>query len=131
MHEGLSRLKAIGAGRDPGRSAIRTQGLAKVDADEMVDLIGVTAKKENVGLFRRFAVMRHWRQVARIPYEKFLSPDELHMNDWSYGCIAKLLAGSIAETVQPLDADGECRRKIVAQTAAITVLPFAQFPSSV
>jgi hypothetical protein len=29
----------------------------------------------------------------------FLSPDELHMNDWSYGCVAKLLAGAIAEAV--------------------------------
>ena len=56
-------------------------------------------------MFRRFAVMRHWRQVARIPYEKFLSPDELHLNDWSYGCIAKLLAGAIAEAVHPRDAD--------------------------
>ena len=99
MHEGLSRLKAIGADVILVDLQFAPKVLAKVDADEMVDLIGVTAKQENVGLFRRFAVMRHWRQVARIPYEKFLSPDELHMNDWSYGCIAKLLAGSIAETV--------------------------------
>jgi hypothetical protein len=41
--------------------------------------------------------MRHWRQEAKIPYEAFLSPDELHMNDWSYACIAKIMAGSIAE----------------------------------
>ena len=41
--------------------------------------------------------MRHWRQVARIPFEAFISPDELHMNDWSYGCLAKLLGGAIAE----------------------------------
>ena len=25
------------------------------------------------------------------------SPDHLHMNDWSYACVAKLLAGAIAE----------------------------------
>jgi hypothetical protein len=63
----------------------------------MVDLIATTAKANNVDLFRRFAVMRHWRNVARIPFETFISPDELHMNDWSYGCVAKLLAGAIAE----------------------------------
>jgi acyl-CoA thioesterase I len=97
MHEGLARLKAIGADVILLDPQFAPKVLAKVDADEMVDLIGTTAKKENVGLFRRFAVMRHWRQVTRIPYDKFLSPDELHMNDWSYGCIAKLLAGSIAE----------------------------------
>ena len=26
----------------------------------------------------------------------FVSPDELHMNDWSYACVAKLLAAAIA-----------------------------------
>jgi len=97
MHEGLAKLKAIGADVILVDLQFAPKVLAKPDADEMVDLIGVTAKKENVGLFRRFAVMRHWRQVARIPYDKFLSPDGLHMNDWSYACIAKLLAGSIAE----------------------------------
>ena len=33
-----------------------------------------------------------WHQVAGIPFDRFLSADQLHMNDWSYGCIAKLLA---------------------------------------
>jgi acyl-CoA thioesterase I len=32
-----------------------------------------------------------------MPFSAFLSPDELHMNDWSYGCVAKLLAGAIVE----------------------------------
>ena len=27
-------------------------------------------------------------KVERMPFEAFLSPDELHMNDWSYGCVA-------------------------------------------
>lgn len=97
MHEGLAKLKAIGADVILVDLQFCPKVIAKTDADEMVNLISVTAKKENVSVFRRFAVMRHWRQVARIPYEKFLSPDELHLNDWSYGCIAKLLAGSIAE----------------------------------
>ena len=97
IHDGLARLKAIGADVILVDLQFCPKVIAKTDADEMVNLIGLTAKKENVSVFRRFAVMRHWRQVARIPYEKFLSADELHLNDWSYGCIAKLLAGSIAE----------------------------------
>lgn len=97
MQAGLAKLKAIGADVILIDLQFAPKVLAKVDADQMVDLIGATAKKENVGVFRRFAVMRHWKQVARIPYDKFLSPDELHMNDWSYGCVGKLLAGSIAE----------------------------------
>ena len=47
--------------------------------------------------FQRFAVMRYWRLTESIPFETFLSPDELHMNDWSYGCVAKLLAAAISE----------------------------------
>jgi len=97
MHAGLAKLKAIGSDVILLDLQFAPKVLAKADADGMVDLIGATAKQENVSLFQRFAVMRYWRQVSKIPYDKFLSPDELHMNDWSYGCIAKLLAGSIAE----------------------------------
>ncbi len=38
---------------------------------------------QNVDLFQRFAVMRHWRNVAHLPFSAFISPDDLHMNDWS------------------------------------------------
>ena len=27
------------------------------------------------------------------------------MNDWSYGCVAKLMAGAIHEAATPLDGD--------------------------
>jgi acyl-CoA thioesterase I len=97
IHDGLGRLKASGADVVLIDPQFAPKVLAKVDVDDMVDLIATTAKMENVDLFRRFAVMRHWRQVVNMPYEVFLSADELHMNDWSYGCIAKLLAGAIAD----------------------------------
>ena len=74
--------------------------IAKHDAELMVDLIGRAAKEAHVDLFQRFAVMRYWRLTEGIPFETFVSPDELHMNDWSYGCVAKLLAGAIAEAAQ-------------------------------
>jgi hypothetical protein len=35
-----------------------------------------------------------------MPYTEFLSPDLLHMNDYSYGCVARALATVIAEDVQ-------------------------------
>jgi acyl-CoA thioesterase-1 len=95
--DGLRRMKASGADViliDPQFAPVV---VSKKDANAMVDLLATTAKTQNVDLFRRFAVMRHWRQVARIPFEAFISPDELHMNDWSYGCLAKLLGGAIAE----------------------------------
>ena len=95
--DGLRRMKASGADVILIDPQFAPKVLAKKDTDAMVDLIATAAKTQNVDLFRRFAVMRHWRQVARIPFETFISPDELHMNDWSYGCVAKLLAGAITE----------------------------------
>ena len=103
--EGLRRMKASGADVVLIDPQFAPKVLAKKDADAMVDLLATTAKTQNVDLFRRFAVMRHWRQVARLPFEAFISPDELHMNDWSYGCLAKLLARRDRGSGDPLDAD--------------------------
>ncbi|HEY0442516.1 MAG TPA: SGNH/GDSL hydrolase family protein [Xanthobacteraceae bacterium] len=74
--------------------------LAKRDATGMVDLIGLTASREKVGVFHRFEIMRDWHEAQKIAFETVLSPDGLHMNDWSYGCVAKLLGGAIAEAVR-------------------------------
>ena len=71
--------------------------LAKSETQGMEDQIAFAAKQENVDLFGRFALMRHWHEVQHIPFEVFVSPDQLHMNDWSYACVAKLLATAIAE----------------------------------
>jgi acyl-CoA thioesterase-1 len=71
--------------------------IAKPDAEEMVDLISAAAKQASVDLFPRFALMREWRDKEGVPFEAFLSPDLLHMNDWSYGCLAKLLSAAMAE----------------------------------
>ena len=45
----------------------------------------------------RFAVMRHWHESRATSRSKLHLADELHMNDWSYGCLAKLLGETIAE----------------------------------
>jgi hypothetical protein len=66
----------------------------------MVELISTTAKAENVDLFRRFDVMKHWREDDHMAFESFVSPDGLHMNDWSYACMAKGLSLAIAEAVE-------------------------------
>ena len=63
----------------------------------MVALMSAAAREMQIDLFQRFALMRYWRLTEGLPFSAFLSKDELHMNDWSYGCIAKLLAGAVAE----------------------------------
>jgi lysophospholipase L1-like esterase len=71
---------------------IRGEGAAT-----LVALIEQTARDETVNLFRRYELMRRWREVEQISFDKFISPDELHMNDWSYACVARGLATAIAE----------------------------------
>jgi acyl-CoA thioesterase-1 len=73
--------------------------IAKPEAYNVVKLISADAKRHKVGIFHRFAVMRYWHETAAMPFETFTSPDGLHMNDWSYGCWAKLLSASIAQSV--------------------------------
>jgi acyl-CoA thioesterase-1 len=71
--------------------------IAKPDAEAMVTLISRAAKEANVDLFQRFATMRYWREAEHLPFSAFVTPDDLHMNDWGYGCLAKLLGTAIAE----------------------------------
>jgi acyl-CoA thioesterase-1 len=97
IHEGLVKLKASGIDVVLIDPQFAPKVLAKPNIGQLMDLYSAIAKQGNVGTFHRFAVMRHWRQVAGIPFNAFLSPDELHMNDWSYACVAKLLAAAIAE----------------------------------
>jgi acyl-CoA thioesterase I len=97
VHDGIARIKALGADVVLIDPQFAPKVIAKADAEDMVNLISAEAKQGNVDLFPRFAIMREWRDRDGIPFEAFLSPDLLHMNDWSYACIAKLLAASISE----------------------------------
>jgi acyl-CoA thioesterase-1 len=113
IREGLRRLKAEDVDVVLIDAQFAPKVLAKGDIGTLMNLYSSVAKEANVGVFNRFAVMRHWREHADMPFETFLSPDELHMNDWSYACVAKLLAGAIAEAVgrATLSADALPRRR--------------------
>jgi acyl-CoA thioesterase-1 len=111
IREGIRRLKATGA----DVVLIDPQYAPKVldkehDAEGMVRLIGAEAKAGNIGLFQRFAIMRHWREHQGIAFETLLSADGLHMNDWSYSCVARQLGIAIADAVRsPAIAGGAAR----------------------
>jgi len=95
--EGLARMKALGADVVLIDPQFAPKVLAKPDAEGMVSDIAAASASRGVDLFPRFAVMREWHVAAAIPFETFLSPDLLHMNDWGYGCFAKLLGAAIAD----------------------------------
>jgi lysophospholipase L1-like esterase len=97
VREGLERLRQAGADVILVDPQFAPKVLDRPDGERMVDLLGTTAKTENVSVFHRFAVMRHWHKIQQLPFDVFLSPDGLHMNDWSYACVARLLASAIEE----------------------------------
>lgn len=108
IRAGLKKIRATGADVVLIDPQYAPKVIAKPEAGRMVELIAALAKAENVDLFRRFAVMKRWYDVDHMSFDKFVSPDGLHMNDWSYGCMAKILGQAIAEAA---------RRPIVSATA--------------
>ncbi|HWZ10841.1 MAG TPA: SGNH/GDSL hydrolase family protein [Xanthobacteraceae bacterium] len=97
LRDGIAQLKEAGTDVVLIDMQFVPRVIAKPETQGMEDQIALSAKEQSVDLFRRFALMRNWHEVQHIPFETFVSPDELHMNDWSYACVAKLLAAAIAE----------------------------------
>jgi acyl-CoA thioesterase I len=102
----LAVLKSTGADVVLINPQYAPKVLAHPEIAAMVALISATAKTSSVELFDRFAIMKHWRETRGMPFEAFLNPDLLHMNDWGYDCVARLLADAIADaaTRAPLTA---------------------------
>jgi len=97
LREGIAQLKQAGADVVLMDMQYVPKVLAKSETPGMEDQLAITAKQENIDLFERFAIMSNWYQVQHIPFDTFAAADQLHLNDWGYGCVAKLLAGAIAE----------------------------------
>ena len=111
LREGIAELKATGADVVLMDMQYAPQVLAKPETPGMEEQIALAAKGASVDLFGRFAVMRQWYEVQHIPFATFISADNLHMNDWGYACVAKLLAAAISEaatrpTADPAPASG-------------------------
>jgi acyl-CoA thioesterase I len=97
VREGLARIKATGAEVVLIDPQYAPRVLAKPHVEDMISLIARAAKAEHVPLFHRFDLMRHWYETDHLPFETFVSSDGLHMNDWSYACLAKALGMAIAD----------------------------------
>jgi lysophospholipase L1-like esterase len=97
IRAGLAKIRTTGADIVLIDPQFAPKVIAKHDVKPMLQLISSIAKEENVGLFRRFAVMKRWHDEDRLQFETFVAADGLHMNDWSYACMAKGLAAAIAE----------------------------------
>jgi acyl-CoA thioesterase-1 len=100
IRDGLKIIRAVGADVVLIDPQFAPKVIVKPEAERMVELIASTAKSEDVDLFRRYELMKHWVEVDHMPFETFVAPDGLHMNDWSYACMAKGLGLAISEAAQ-------------------------------
>ena len=53
------------------------------------------AERQKVALFQRYAIMKHLVNSGQHTPEQLLAPDNFHLNDLSYGCLADLMADAI------------------------------------
>jgi lysophospholipase L1-like esterase len=97
IDQGIERIKAAGADVILIDPQFAPKVIQKTTLSRMLELLAFKAKQYNVNLFQRFAVMRDWRERQGLSFETFVSSDQLHMNDWSYSCVAKVLSVAIAE----------------------------------
>lgn len=97
---GINRLKAARADVVLMDPQFAPRVLARRMHLPVVDSIAAVANDANVAVFQRFAVMRHWISSGQYKMGDIVSSDGLHMNDVSYGCIARLLASSLVAAAE-------------------------------
>jgi lysophospholipase L1-like esterase len=114
IREGLRKIRAVDADVVLIDPQFVPKVIAKPEAEHTVELLAKTAKLQDIDLFRRFDVMKRWSIVDKLPFERFVSADGLHMNDWGYACMAKGLGMAIAEAAQ---------RPVLSATAGARPLP--------
>ena len=71
---------------------------------EMERQIETIAAEKAVPVFHRFALMKYWVSSGQLTMKQMLSPDGLHLNDLSYGCLAARLADAIVAAGAPQEA---------------------------
>jgi acyl-CoA thioesterase I len=97
IRAGVKKIRATGADVVLIDPQFAPKVIVKPDAAHMVALIALTAKREDVDLFPRYDLMQRWYNADHLSFKTFVSADGLHMNDWSYACLAKGLGLAIAD----------------------------------
>lgn len=100
--EGLMQIRSIGAEAVLIDTQYAPALCAKADFPSFVTLMTNIERQFQINVFHRFLIMQYWHTNLGIPLGTFLASDDLHMNDWSYLCMAKLLAKALADVFSPL-----------------------------
>jgi len=93
---GIARIKAAGADVMLMDLQYAPAVLLHPGYREMLHVLAAVAGSEDVALFRRFGMMRHWAEDGNMSLRVMLAGDRLHMSDASYDCLARQVAHSIA-----------------------------------
>ena len=96
LRDGIQQLKAAGVDVILMDIQYAPEVLAHEGYRDMLHAIAAAGIAEGVPVFRRFQVMESWNESGVMPVRAALADDRLHMNDRSYGCLARLLADGIA-----------------------------------
>lgn len=67
----------------------------------MLDILQTLSSEYGVPVFQRHALMKRWHDKDGLGFEHFIHPDRLHMNDWSYHCVAENMAQALSRAVTP------------------------------
>jgi acyl-CoA thioesterase I len=95
MHEGVDLLKRNGVDVVLMDLQYAPRVLERSASPAMEDLIAETADRAQVGLFRRFALMRFWQRSHAADAPEMVGADGLHMTDSGYNCLAAELAAAL------------------------------------
>lgn len=95
VRRGIAKLKAARVDIVLMDPQYAPRVIARPLHDRFVATVRVVASDLKVAMFNRFAVMQHWVTSGQLTMEEMVARDQLHMNDLSYGCIARLLAEAL------------------------------------
>lgn len=85
-----------------------------------VEAIRSAGRQKSVAVFRRFEIMQYWLASGQMTLDEMLSPDGLHLNDLSYGCVANQMAALIDHATRD-------KSVLVANAAQGSSLPASVF----
>ena len=95
IREGVARMKAEGIDVILMDMQYAPSVIAHAGYRDMLHAISAAGYAQGAPVFHRFQIMQAWDQTRVMPQSAALADDRLHMNDRSYGCIARLLAEGI------------------------------------
>jgi hypothetical protein len=106
LREGIDYLRHKGAIdiilMDPQYVPAMLTDVTRKATDKMVSAIADVRREKKVNLFRRFELMKGWREVEKISFDRIVDPSDdkrLHDSDWATQRLSEALSNLILAVV--------------------------------